>query len=213
MSVCDRGGRRRPSGRDTHVPRPAGNRCLLSAGRDLTYCPGRRPTLPATCQRRHSAPQAAARGLAVVAFEKRRCPRFSRRLTRYDNVSSSSRSGTATAASTAPGPGPRTTPVPGAAKGPVPAAVYGQVPQGGHPGSGTPITGVAADSGRGARQVLGWDGRPCAAAERRLVRRGTAEAAGRRSGHRDVNGPQDRVLITSRNGGSGLGTRHSSIRF
>jgi hypothetical protein len=56
----------------------------------------------------------------------------------------------APAASTAASPGPRTTPAPGAADGPVPAAVYGRVPQGWHPGSGTPITGTAADKAKAA---------------------------------------------------------------
>ncbi|HTE83990.1 MAG TPA: hypothetical protein VK821_04605 [Dehalococcoidia bacterium] len=42
-------------------------------------------------------------------------------------------------------PGPRATPAPGAANGPVPTAVCGQVPQGWYPGSGTLITGAAAD--------------------------------------------------------------------
>jgi hypothetical protein len=68
--------------------------------------------------------------------------------------SSSSASGTANtapAAQTAPGPGqPRTTSAPGAANGPVPAAVYGQVPKGWHPGSGTPVTGAAADKAKAA---------------------------------------------------------------
>ncbi|MEA2389483.1 MAG: hypothetical protein QOG41_2256 [Thermoleophilaceae bacterium] len=62
-------------------------------------------------------------------------------------------SGTANAtpaAQTAPGPGPRTTPAPGAANGPVPTAVYGQVPKGWHPGSGTRVTGAAANKAKAA---------------------------------------------------------------
>jgi hypothetical protein len=92
---------------------------------------------------------------------------FSRRLTQYIAAgaaavaiaigayavsSSIDTAGTGTAAptsSSAPGPGPRTAPAPGAANGPVPAAVYGQVPQGWHPGSGTPVTGAAADKAEG----------------------------------------------------------------
>jgi len=97
---------------------------------------------------------------------------FSRKLTRFvaagaavvavaigglaignSSSSSNSASGTANAtpaAQTAPGPGPRTTPAPGAANGPVPTAVYGQVPKGWHPGSGTRVTGAAADKAKAA---------------------------------------------------------------
>ncbi|MEA2368827.1 MAG: hypothetical protein QOH38_1545 [Thermoleophilaceae bacterium] len=67
--------------------------------------------------------------------------------------SGNSASGTANAtpaAQTAPGPGPRTTPAPGAANGPVPTAVYGQVPKGWHPGSGTRVTGAAANKAKAA---------------------------------------------------------------
>ena len=74
-------------------------------------------------------------------------------LTLANSGSSTSASGSAnatTAAQTAPGPGPRTTPAPGAANGPVPAAVSGQVPKGWHPGSGTLVTGTAADKAKAA---------------------------------------------------------------
>jgi hypothetical protein len=68
--------------------------------------------------------------------------------------SSSGSSGSATAnappAAHTGGPGPRTTPAPGAANGPVPTAVYGQVPKNWHPGSGTPVTGAAADKAKAA---------------------------------------------------------------
>ena len=70
-----------------------------------------------------------------------------------NSSSSNGASGTANAtpaAQTAPGPGPRTTPAPGAANGPVPTAVYGQVPNGWHPGSGTRVTGTAADKAKAA---------------------------------------------------------------
>src|SRR5437588_3789839 len=70
-----------------------------------------------------------------------------------NSSSSNSASGTANAtpaAQTAPGPGPRTTPAPGAANGPVPTAVYGQVPKGWHPGSGTRVTGAAAEKAKAA---------------------------------------------------------------
>jgi hypothetical protein len=70
-----------------------------------------------------------------------------------NSSSSSSASGTANAtpaAQTAPGPAARTTPAPGAANGPVPTAASGQVPNGWHPGSGTPVTGAAADKAKAA---------------------------------------------------------------
>jgi hypothetical protein len=96
---------------------------------------------------------------------------FSRKLTRFvaagaatvavaigglaigNSSSSNGTSGTANAtpaAQTPPGPGPRTTPAPGAANGPVPTAVFGQVPKGWHPGSGTRVTGAAADKAKAA---------------------------------------------------------------
>jgi hypothetical protein len=69
------------------------------------------------------------------------------------NSGSSSLNATPEAQAAGRGPagrGPRTTPAPGAANGPVPTAVYGQVPQGWHPGSGTVITGAAADDATAA---------------------------------------------------------------
>ena len=214
MSVCDRGGRRRPSGRDTHVPRPAGSRCLLSAGRDLTCCPGRRPTLPATCRRRHSAPQAAARGRAVVAFEKRRRPRFSRRLTRYDHVSSSSRSGTATAASTARaqdrGP-PRRRERP---RDPSRPRSTVSSRKAGIPGAGRPSRERRRTRPRPRRSPGSRVGRStvcCSRATARTPRNSGGHRAPIGSPRREWAsgpGPDDKP-----DGGAGLGTRHSSIRL